>query len=210
MKKNILFVILSVLLVFSACGTSVNQTKATEPSQTEAPTTTTEAVTTTAPTTDATTTTETETEPETEFVPEPFVYKFYGADFVEGEEIYEYPLNAGMEEWRTITTQERFDSFHIPEEILSNMSTRLLCVEAANIPFIGDCFAFNFLEDYYETMYYRFNVIAELAAREDGADTAYELLVFLGDEAPRGFDQLVLALQGKHLKERPNTVTYPF
>lgn len=84
---------------------------------------------------------------------------------------YEYPVLPGTQEWIDLgDTLTRRKACQIPEDILHNMTTDALFQTVLDYPFLTDIYAFNTIQEGYETVERRFNGLQELESRSDYLD----------------------------------------
>ncbi|MDR2888643.1 MAG: hypothetical protein LBV33_02250, partial [Lachnospiraceae bacterium] len=84
------------------------------------------------------------------------------------DEPYVFTIIPETPEWKAFTSKaEKLAVSQIPEDKLANMTTRALLETVMNYPLITDYFAFNTVEDAYNTMFNDFNGFRELYNRTD-------------------------------------------
>lgn len=83
---------------------------------------------------------------------------------------YEYPIKPGAKEWVEIgDTFDRVKACQIPVEKLEELSTEELIESVLNYPFIMDIYAYDTLQQGFESVTERFNGLNELLDRDDAA-----------------------------------------
>lgn len=83
---------------------------------------------------------------------------------------YIFPIKPGSSEWETFQSKDEMLAVcQIPQEKLLNMTTEALLETIMNYPLITDYYAFNTIEDAYETMRNDFNGFQEFFNRQDNA-----------------------------------------
>lgn len=88
--------------------------------------------------------------------------------------LFIYPT-PGTKEWIELgSLQARYDACQLPEDILSDSSTKDLLEIILDYPFITEMFAFGSIDDGYMTVKNRFNGLREFECREDAAKILIE------------------------------------
>ena len=85
------------------------------------------------------------------------------------ENIYIYPLNPSITEWKSLPVEEKNKMLQIPEDKLKNMSTEILIQAYIDNPFCSLMFGYNTVQAGFHRIYEEFNGPAELMKREDMA-----------------------------------------
>jgi len=86
------------------------------------------------------------------------------------QKAYEFPITPKSEIWRTFTTHEQMiNACIIPGDTLKNISTKNLIVCYLNYPLLFDVFAFNNIQQGFNSLHANFNGLQELLMREDAA-----------------------------------------
>ena len=89
---------------------------------------------------------------------------------------YQYPVVPGTDEWTALTDHvEKLELCQIPEEILSNMTTRALAETVLAYPLLVDMYAWDSTAIGYQVVSAAFNGLAELERRPDGLSALEEL-----------------------------------
>lgn len=86
------------------------------------------------------------------------------------QHVYEFPITPKSEIWRTFTThQQMVNVCIIPMDTLKKMSTKNLIDCYLNYPLLFDVFAFNNIQQGFNSLHANFNGLQELFIREDAA-----------------------------------------
>jgi len=98
---------------------------------------------------------------------------------------YEYPLNPGMPEWKSLPIEEKNKMLQIPEDKLKSMPTEVLIQAYIDNPFCSLMFAYNTTQDGFNRVSKEFNGLRELMKRNDAAT---KLIVFYKTMQVDGYD----------------------
>lgn len=88
---------------------------------------------------------------------------------VNAQDKYEYPLNPGMPEWKSLPVEEKNKMLQIPEDKLKSMPTEILIQAYIDNPFCSLMFACNNVQDGFNRVCKEFNGLRELMKRNDAA-----------------------------------------
>uniref|UniRef100_UPI004057A619 hypothetical protein n=1 Tax=Acetatifactor sp. TaxID=1872090 RepID=UPI004057A619 len=80
---------------------------------------------------------------------------------------FEYPIRAGMEEWKNLNHGERVLASQIPEDVLMNMTTEELVEAVIDYPCFIDMIFYDTYQEGFEAVLEHFNGLQELLKRED-------------------------------------------
>lgn len=81
---------------------------------------------------------------------------------------YAYPVKPGTPQWKELDTHSQMiEACRIPEDVLTDLSTKALVVTCLHYPLFGDMFAFNDFQLGFDRVKANFNGLQELLHRED-------------------------------------------
>lgn len=84
------------------------------------------------------------------------------------DEAWEYPVKPGMDEWENyFEPEQKLKASHVPEDILTNMTTEALVETVLNYPLLIDMYAFDTPVLGYQAVSSIFYGLPELASRPD-------------------------------------------
>jgi hypothetical protein len=108
----------------------------------------------------------------------PFCFLIFTLITVHAQKIdvpYNYPVKPGSESWRKFNSQaEMISACQIPEDVLSQLSTRALVETCLNYPLFPQLFAYNNLQDGFNRFASKFNGFKELFLRKDAPSILLE------------------------------------
>ena len=84
--------------------------------------------------------------------------------------VYTYPIEAGTEEWKSLSVQERHERLQLSDKFLNSMRTEDLIEVCLEYPFALDFFAFDDFQTGFMSLYNEFNGLRELLSRNDLAE----------------------------------------
>ncbi len=100
---------------------------------------------------------------------------------------YDYPIKPGTQQWKALSSHiEMQNACQIPISILKSFTTNSLIETVLNYPLYGDIFAFDKLQEGFESVTSGFNGLQELLKREDRGT---KLLEKYSDLNPAKIDQ---------------------
>lgn len=98
---------------------------------------------------------------------------------------YEFPLNPGMAEWKTLPVEEKNKLLQIPNEKLMILPTETLIQAYIDNPFSSLIFAYDNVQDGFHRVHTEFNGLRELLNR---SDAAIKLIEFYKKMQPGSYD----------------------
>ena len=81
--------------------------------------------------------------------------------------VYTYPIEAGTDEWKSLSVQDRHKRLQLSEYLLNSMRTEDLIEVCLEYPFAIDFFAFDDFQTGFMSLYNEFNGFRELLSRND-------------------------------------------
>lgn len=100
-----------------------------------------------------------------------FLLIIHFAKAQEKNDVYEFPVRPGMQEWKDFkTSNEMSTALMIPDEILKKMSTEGLVETCLNYPLFGSMLAYSNLQTGFEIVSKHFNGLQELLNRKDAGN----------------------------------------
>jgi len=84
--------------------------------------------------------------------------------------IYSYPIKAGTEEWKSLTSKERVGKLQLSDNLLGIMRTEDLIKVCLDFPYATDFYAFDDYQSGFKYIYNEFNGLQELMSRNDLAE----------------------------------------
>jgi hypothetical protein len=103
------------------------------------------------------------------------------------DDSYNFPIKPGTDEWADLGDNiAMINACQIPEDILTDMSTKGLVRTVLEYPLFFDVWAHNFVQDGFDSVAGNFNGIRELLSRKD---SGIELMDVYGDKDPAAFQE---------------------